>query len=102
MRALIFGARVGVACWRFGILAGPASAQENIDAGKTPAQLYSQDCAICHKSPSGMARAGGLFGLENFLREHYTASRETAAAIAALSGRARPQAARACPPRAAA
>ncbi len=64
------------------VMVGPASAEENIDAGKTPAQLFSQNCAICHKSPSGMAKAGGLFGLENFLRVHYTASRETAAAIA--------------------
>jgi hypothetical protein len=60
-----------------------ASAQENIDAGKTPAQLYAADCAICHKTPNGMSKVGGMFGLTNFLREHYTASRESAAAIAA-------------------
>ncbi len=63
-------------------LAGPAAAQENLDQGKTPAQLFASDCAICHKSPQGLAARGGLFGLEDFLREHYTASRESAAAIA--------------------
>ncbi len=64
-------------------LAGPAGAQENLDQGKTPAQLFASDCAICHKSPQGLAaRGGGLFGLEAFLQEHYTASRESAAAIA--------------------
>ena len=80
MRALL--RRVAVGVLALGI-AGPALAQENIDAGKTPAQLYAQDCAICHKVPHGLSRAGGLFGLQNFLREHYTASKESAAAIAA-------------------
>lgn len=61
----------------------PASAQENFDEGKTPAQLYASDCAICHKSPRGLSRAAGMFGLINFLREHYTVSRENAASIAA-------------------
>ena len=60
----------------------PAPAQENFDAGKTPAQLYASDCAICHKTPQGLTKAGGVFGLTAFLREHYTASREAAAAIA--------------------
>jgi hypothetical protein len=61
----------------------PAAAQENLDLGKTPAQLYASDCAICHKTPQGLTRGGGLFGLSSFLREHYTASRESAAVIAA-------------------
>ncbi|HEX5509900.1 MAG TPA: hypothetical protein VFX37_15475 [Pseudolabrys sp.] len=62
--------------------ASPVAAQENVEAGKTPAQLYASDCAICHKSPQGLTKAGGLFGLAGFLREHYTASRETAQVIA--------------------
>src|SRR5579862_7232594 len=61
----------------------PVRAQDNFDAGKTPAQLYAADCAICHKTPQGLAKGGGVFGLAGFLREHYTASREAAAAIAA-------------------
>lgn len=60
----------------------PACAQENLDLGKSPVQLFASDCAICHKSPQGLAKSGGLFGLESFLKQHYTASRETAAAIA--------------------
>lgn len=71
----------------FGILgilaAAPAAAQENLDSNKTAAQLFASDCAICHKSPQGLAKAGGLLGLDSFLRQHYTASRESAAAIAA-------------------
>jgi hypothetical protein len=62
---------------------GPALAQENLNAGKTPAQLYASDCAICHKSPQGMSRAAGMLGLDSFLREHYTSSHESAAAITA-------------------
>ena len=63
--------------------AAPVRAQDNFDAGKTPAQLFAADCAICHKTPQGLAKGGGVFGLAGFLREHYTASREAAAAIAA-------------------
>ena len=62
--------------------AAGAGAQENLDQGKSPAQLFASDCAICHKSAQGLAKAGGILGLESFLREHYTASRESAAAIA--------------------
>ena len=62
--------------------AGSASAQENLDQGKSGAQLYASDCAICHKVPQAVAKSGGVFGMEGFLRQHYTASRESAASIA--------------------
>lgn len=64
------------------VLAVAAGAQENLDQGKSAAQLFASDCALCHKSPQGLAKSGGLLGLESFLREHYTASRETAKTIA--------------------
>jgi hypothetical protein len=64
-------------------IGGQAAAQEDLDSGKTPAQLYASNCAICHKTPHGLSKAGGAFGLQSFLREHYTASRQAAAAIAA-------------------
>lgn len=84
MQASRRGGGLGAAVVAFLMLfvAAPAVAQENIDAGKSPAELYRQDCAICHKSPYGMSKAGGLFGLEKYLRVHYTASWESAAAIA--------------------
>jgi hypothetical protein len=63
--------------------AGPAGAQESLDQGKSPAQLFASDCALCHKTTQGLSRAKGVFGLKDFLREHYTASKESAAAIAA-------------------
>lgn len=64
------------------LAAGRAEAQENLDAGKKPAQLLANDCSGCHKSPGGLSKAPGMFGLESFLREHYTASRQSAALIA--------------------
>jgi mono/diheme cytochrome c family protein len=75
----------GAALWAAVAVAGPALAQDNFDAGKTGAQLFASDCAICHKSAQSINRnVGGPFGgLESFLREHYTASREAAAAITA-------------------
>jgi len=65
------------------VAAGPAGAQENLDTGKSGAQLFASDCAACHKTPQAVARGGGMLGLSNFLREHYTASRESAGIIAA-------------------
>ncbi len=64
-------------------LAGPAGAVENLDSGKTGAQLFASDCVLCHKSPASLAKAGGIFGLSSFLREHYTSSSQSADIIAA-------------------
>ena len=60
----------------------PASAQDILDRGKSAQQIFASDCSVCHKTPQGLAKSGGLFGLQGFLREHYTASRETAALLA--------------------
>jgi hypothetical protein len=57
---------------------------ENFSA-KPPAALFASDCtgAGCHKGPQGLGKKGaGLGGLAGFLREHYTNSRESAAALA--------------------
>lgn len=75
-RTLIF---VGLA---LALTAGRAVAQDNFDAGKSPSELFTNDCSGCHKSAIGLSKAPGMFGLEGYLREHYTASRQAAAAIA--------------------
>ena len=56
---------------------------ENFSA-KPPAQLFASDCtgAGCHKGPQGLGKNAGIGGLSGFLREHYTNSRESAAAMA--------------------
>jgi hypothetical protein len=53
---------------------------ENFSAKPAPA-LFASDCtgAGCHKGPQGLGKRMGLAG---FLREHYTNSRESAAALA--------------------
>src|SRR5688572_26875230 len=53
---------------------------ENFSAKPAPA-LFASDCtgAGCHKGPQGL---GKRMGLASFLREHYTNSRESAAALA--------------------
>ena len=58
---------------------------ENFSAGKPAAQLFVSDCtgAGCHKGPQGLSKDRGQSSLAGFLREHYTNSRESAAALAA-------------------
>jgi hypothetical protein len=57
---------------------------ENFSAKPAP-QLFASDCtgAGCHKGPQGLAKGQSQVGLANFLREHYTNSRQSAAALAA-------------------
>ena len=60
-----------------------AHAQTNIDQGKTPAQIFANDCAACHKAHACPGERQERCALTEFLREHYTTSREQAAALAA-------------------
>ncbi|SRR4051794_20853773 len=58
-----------------------ASAQDDLERGKSGAQIFAADCALCHKTPQAVLK-GGAPG-EGFLRQHYTSGRESAAAVAA-------------------
>jgi hypothetical protein len=53
-----------------------------LDRGRTAAQLYASDCADCHRNPKAVGRTLSGGSLAGFLREHYTASKESAAALA--------------------
>ncbi|MGB8102929.1 MAG: hypothetical protein WCF47_01535, partial [Pseudolabrys sp.] len=64
-RGIWWGAAISALC-----LVGGARAQESLDRGKSPTQLFASDCSACHKSPQGLAKAGGMFGLDSFLRTH--------------------------------
>jgi hypothetical protein len=90
------GLRSGAGFWAVGIgaagiwVAGmtsllptaPAGAQGNIDAGRSPAQIFADTCASCHKSARELRRPSA-----SFLRQHYTAGSEEASAMASyLSG----------------
>lgn len=60
----------------------PALAQENLDAGKTPSQLFAGTCNACHKSPRGLLKTVPPSSLPSFLRQHYTTSPNMAGALA--------------------
>ena len=75
--------RVGRALpWLFGIAAAaavaPAQAQSNLDAGKSPAQIFADTCNACHRSPREIKKTTPAF-----LREHYTTGLREATAMAA-------------------
>jgi hypothetical protein len=63
--------------------AGPIRGQTNIDQGKPASELFANYCAVCHKSTRGLANGRSNFTLSLFLREHYAASSQQAAALAA-------------------
>src|SRR5579862_8850924 len=79
----LFQYAVGAMGLFMGLLPALGYAQTNIDQGKSPAEIFSQDCATCHKSARGLANGRGSSGLASFLVEHYTASKDQAAALAA-------------------
>jgi hypothetical protein len=63
-------------------LAGAQAQGINIDAGKTPAQIFASDCSVCHKGPRGLAKNRNARSVAEFLRQHYTSSRDQAATMA--------------------
>jgi hypothetical protein len=65
------------------ISAGPTRGQTNIDQGKPASELFANYCAVCHKSTRGLANGRNSLMLSLFLREHYAASSQQAAALAA-------------------
>jgi hypothetical protein len=66
------------------VLAVPAAAQ-NLDAGKPPAQIFSEVCSTCHRSTRDFKNGASA----SFLREHYTTSSDMASSMAAYLAGAR-------------
>jgi len=63
--------------------AGPALAQaQNLEAGKSPSQIFAGTCNACHKSPRGLLKTVPAGSLQGFLRQHYTTSPEMASLLA--------------------
>jgi hypothetical protein len=56
-------------------------AVENLEAGKSPAQIFSGTCAACHKSPRGLLKTVPASSLPGFLRQHYTTSSNMASLL---------------------
>src|SRR6202171_5466279 len=62
--------------------ATPVQAQ-NLEADKTPSQIFGGTCSACHKSPRGLLRTVPAGSLPGFLRQHYTTSGEMASLTSA-------------------
>ena len=71
----ILTALVGASVW---LTAAPASAQSNLDAGKSPAQIFAHTCNACHRNAREIKKT-----TPGFMREHYTTGTQEAAAMAA-------------------
>lgn len=65
--------------------AGAAHAQAtNLEAGKTPSQIFAGTCNACHKSPRGLLKTVPASSLPGFLRQHYTTSSDMASVLASF------------------
>jgi hypothetical protein len=63
----------------------PAQAQaQNLEAGKSPSQIFAGTCTACHKSPRGLLKTVPAGSLPGFLREHYTTSSDMAGLLSAF------------------
>jgi hypothetical protein len=66
-----------------GFAAAPVRAQ-NLEAGKSPSQIFSGTCAACHKGARGLLKTVAPGSLPGFLRQHYTTSSEMASVLSAF------------------
>ena len=65
-----------------GFAVAPAVAQnQNLEAGKSPAQIFAGACNECHKSPRGLMKTVSAGSLSGFLKEHYTTSPDMASLL---------------------
>ncbi|MCK1511562.1 hypothetical protein IVB22_03030 [Bradyrhizobium sp. 190] len=63
------------------LTAGVVWAVENLDAGKSPSQIFSNTCSACHKSPRGLLKNTSTSSLPGFLRQHYTTGTDMASLL---------------------
>src|SRR6202521_2865977 len=54
---------------------------QNLEAGKTPSQIFAGTCNACHKSPRGLLKTVSAGSLPGFLRQHYTTGGDMAALL---------------------
>jgi hypothetical protein len=65
--------------------AGAARAQvTNLEAGKTPSQIFAGTCNACHKSPRGLLKTVAASSLPGYLRQHYTTSSDMASVLSSF------------------
>jgi mono/diheme cytochrome c family protein len=78
-------------------LAGAPAPAQNLDEGKSGAQLFAGSCVDCHHSPRGLAKDRFSWTLSSYLQKHYTSSAASAQVLAAYLQSA--DASRANPPK---
>jgi hypothetical protein len=66
-----------------GFAAAPVRAQ-NLEAGKSPAQIFAGTCTACHKGARGLLKTVAPGSLPGFLRQHYTTSSEMASVLSSF------------------
>jgi len=66
-----------------GLAVVPVRAQ-NLEAGKSPSQIFAGTCNACHKSPRGLLKTVPASSLPGYLRQHYTTSSEMASLLSAF------------------
>ena len=67
------------------LAAAPARAQaQNLEAGKSPSQIFAGACTACHKSPRGLLKTVPAGSLPGFLRQHYTTSGDMASLLSSF------------------
>jgi hypothetical protein len=78
-RALILAAVM----FLIGGFAAVRAQAENLDAGKSPSQLFAGTCSECHKSSRGLVKRVPAASLPGFLRQHYTTGGQMASVLSA-------------------
>jgi mono/diheme cytochrome c family protein len=64
------------------LLVGAAAQAENLDAGKSGARLFADNCKTCHRSARGLAKGRFRLTLYLFLQKHYSSGSDSASALA--------------------
>ncbi|WP_375780637.1 hypothetical protein ACE103_18710 [Bradyrhizobium sp. ma5] len=64
-----------------GCLSAVSAQAQNLEAGKSPSQIFANTCTACHKSPRGLLKTVPAGSLPGFLRQHYTTSSDMAGVL---------------------
>ncbi|GAC1331684.1 MAG: hypothetical protein NVSMB20_02220 [Bradyrhizobium sp.] len=70
-----------IGCFTAGLVRAQA---QNLEAGKSPSQIFAGTCNACHKSPRGLLKTVAPGALPAFLRQHYTTSSDMAGLLSAF------------------
>jgi hypothetical protein len=67
-----------------GCFAADKAQAQNLEAGKSPSQIFAGTCSACHKSPRGLLKTVPAGSLPGFLRQHYTTISDMASLLSAF------------------